>query len=560
MTIPLSVGLAHEKDELSHLLDALPDGAIIADEEGRIQFANRQTDALFGYAARELLGQPVEVLMPERFHTVHSIHRANYIAKPHLRPMGTGLHLFGLRQDGTEFPVEISLSPVSVGGTPLVLATIRDVSAQRLLEQYAREELARRLALLQGVLNELPVGVYLARGWDGELVLANRQVADIWGAVWSEGQPMADFIAKSGSRVYDLQGRELPSERLATLRALRSGQSVRGHQAVVHRADGSTLSILVDAIALDPHVVPFLSEVVRQPYAPVPVVLSVHQDVSALMEAERLKDEFVALAAHELRNPVASLLGYAEMLIQATEPRPETTARSAGDADTSDSSESAGIPAIPREWQEEAATAVMEAGHRLAALTDDLLDTTRLQANRLELRPEPLEIGALVRRVVKRQRLATARHTIMTTLPEQSDPLLVEVDVQRLEQVLTNLLSNAIKYTPGGGVVEVEAMRYVNTESSAGDATGTPTGTAGEWVRVAVHDHGMGIPADQFDRIFSRFGRASNAREHGISGTGLGLYLCRELIERHGGRIWFESGEVIGTTFTFELPCWTAPS
>lgn len=236
----------------------------------------------------------------------------------------------------------------------------------------AGRTVTRRLALLQAVLDELPVGVYLVRGWDAELVLANCQVADIWGAVWSEGQPMADFIAKSGSRVFDLQGRELPSERLATLQALRSGQSVRGHQAVVHSADGSSLSILVDAIALDPRVVPFLSEVVRQPDAPVPVVLVVHQDVSALMEAERLKDEFVALAAHELRNPVASLLGYAQILIQATEPRPETTARSADDPDTSDSSESAGIPAIPREWQEEAATAVMEAGHRLAALTDAL--------------------------------------------------------------------------------------------------------------------------------------------------------------------------------------------
>jgi signal transduction histidine kinase len=193
----------------------------------------------------------------------------------------------------------------------------------------------------------------------------------------------------------------------------------------------------------------------------------------------------------------------------------------------------------------------MEASHRLAALTDDLLDTTRLQANRLELRPEPLEMGALVRRVVRRQRLAADRHTIAMTLPPETEPLLVEADMQRLEQVLTNLLSNSIKYSPQGGTIEVEVGRSVHTEAAAGTIT--------QWAQVAVRDHGIGIPADQFDRMFSRFGRATNAHERGITGTGLGLYLCRELIERQGGRIWFESTEGVGTTFTFELPGWTAP-
>jgi signal transduction histidine kinase len=194
----------------------------------------------------------------------------------------------------------------------------------------------------------------------------------------------------------------------------------------------------------------------------------------------------------------------------------------------------------------------VEASHRLAALTDDLLDATRLQANRLALRPEPLEVGALVRRVVKRQRLATERHSIVTTLPLETEPLVIEADAQRLEQVLTNLLSNAIKYTPEGGTIEVEVARFIHT--------GAESGTGSEWARVAVRDHGMGIPVDQFDRIFTRFGRATNAHEHGITGTGLGLYLSRELIERHGGRIWFESQEGAGTVFTFELPCWVPPA
>lgn len=554
--------LTHEMDELGHVLDALPDGVVIADEAGCIQLVNRQVEALFGYPSGSLLGQLVEELMPHRFRSVHPGHRAAYAAEPRTRPMGSGLQLLGRRRDGSEFPVEISLSPITVGGAALVLGTIRDVTAQRQTEQRAREELAGRLTMLQTVLDVLPVGVYLARGWDGELVLANRQIASIWGGEWQMGQPMVDFIAASGSRVYDLQGRELFAERLATLRALRSGASVWHQREVIRHADGTALSLLVNAVPLDPQAVPYLSEAHTRPNDFVPIVLVVHQDVSALADAERMKDEFVALAAHELRNPVASLLGYAQMLLQATGPGRQDASSAQRGTDypestrPSDVPAASGVTAIPQEWQDEAAMAVVEASQQLASLTDDLLDATRLQANRLELRLEPLEVGALVRRVVKRQRLATEHHTIITTLPPDDAPLLVEGDAQRLEQVLTNLLSNAIKYSPTGGIIEVVAMPRDHNYPAAG---GVEPGAVRAWAQVEVRDHGIGIPADQFDRIFGRFGRATNAREHGLPGTGLRLYLSRELIERQGGHIWFESHEGIGTTFTFELPCWAEP-
>jgi PAS domain S-box-containing protein len=580
--------------QMGHLLDALPDGVVIADDDGYLQLVNQQTAVLFGYDREALLGQPVEALMPARFRTAHPTHRAHYAAQPHLRPMGSGLPLFGLRQDGTEFPIEISLSPIAVAGTPLVLGTIRDVTAQRLLEQHARDELTGRLVLLQAVLDELPVGVYLARGHDAELILANRQVADIWGAQWSAGQPLAAFLAACGTRVYDLQGRALAPEQLATLRALRGGQSVRQHQEVIRHADGSALSVLVHAIALDPKVFPHLNlsgEHIR-PQDPAPLVLVVHEDVSGLKDAERLKDEFVALAAHELRTPIAVLLGHAQLLIQAAGPRmspPVTRRQRAVESDAAAQSGSAtereietgvaaksdgsardvrAIPTIPREWQDEAVTAVMESSRRLATLTDDLLDATRLQANRLELRLEPMELGALVRRVVKRMQVTTAHHHLAVSVP--AEPVLVEADVRRVEQVVVNLLSNAIKYSPDGGPIAIllgvhAAPAITAPNHMAPDDDGrvaTPTsGAAGtsEWAQVAVRDPGMGIPAEQYDRIFVRFGRADNIRKRDIAGSGLGLFLCRELLERQGGRIWFESAEGVGTTFTFELPCWTEP-
>lgn len=566
--------------EMRHVTDALPDGVVVVDNSGRIQLANRQSELMFGYETVDIVGQPVETLMPERFREAHPLHRLSYTQSPHMRPMGTGLRLFGRRKDGSEFPVEISLSPISFAGEPLTLAAIRDVTEQRLMEQRARQAVETRLDMLQVILDQLPTEVYLVLGRDARLVLANRQVPLVWGAEWPDGQPMREFLAESGARVFDMQGHELPFERLATIRALRSGESVHQHQEVIRRADGSRLSALVNAVSLPSYLFPILTGEgdIREAYGGAtgdapgtgqvanehePLALVVHQDVGALVEAERLKDEFVALAAHELRNPIASLLGYAQLLIQAAGPLQHSlpSAQRGHDGRGHSRRRQAGDETDVRL---EAVNEILESSHRLATLTDELLDATRLQANRLELRLEPLELGALVRRVAKRAQITTRKHPITVTAP--ADPVLTYVDVQRIEQVLTNLISNAIKYSPDGGPVEVK-LEVSQAEPSAEASPRadlisrrerTPYGDlklsdSAEVGRISVSDHGMGIPADQQHRIFGRFSRAVNARERGISGTGLGLYLCRELIALHGGRIWFESVEGSGTTFHFEL-------
>jgi signal transduction histidine kinase len=377
-------------------------------------------------------------------------------------------------------------------------------------------------------------------------VLANRRVAEMWGGTWQEGAPMSEFLAASGARVYDLAGRELAVEQLATLQALHTGRSVRQQQEVLRRADSSTLPVMVDAVVLDPELFPYLSEVHVRPSAPVPLVLAIHQDVSALKEAERVKDEFIALAAHELRGPIASLTGYAQMLFRRDPPAEDASEAS----ETGPMEQPSGEPALPDDWQAEAVVAMAEAASRLTAFTDDLLDITRLHANRLALRPEPTELGALVRRVVRRMQVTTTpeRHPITVHLPD--DPVVVVVDGHRAEQVLTNLLGNAIKYSPAGGVIEVilDVIADATAERAGGDHQ------PAQRARVSVRDHGMGIPAEQQATMFARFARADNAIQAGISGSGLGLYLCRELVERQDGSIWFESVEGAGTTVTFELP------
>lgn len=374
-----SAPVVHLQGEISianllSLLDISPDALVIVNQAGCIEHVNSQAEALFGYQRSELEGLHLEVLLPERFRATHELHRQHYIASPRTRPMGVGLELYGQRKDGTEVPVDISLSPLQLSGTLHVLAAIRDITERRHLEE--RERAARQ-------------------------------------------------------------------------------------------------------------------------------------------EAEQLKDEFISIAAHELRTPLAILKGFAQTLLLQT-------ARGKGSELV--------------DWQIEALHGIDQATARLVELTEDLLDVTRLQAGRLELHREPTNVVALLQRVMKRLQMTTDQHTLSLHTPLEY--LIVQADPRRLEQVCSNLIGNAIKYSPAGGMIEVTINEEPDTKRAL----------------LSVSDHGIGIPAHQHSLVFGRFARAENARSYGIGGTGLGLYVCRELVERQGGHIWFESTEGQGSTFFVSLP------
>ena len=176
------------------------------------------------------------------------------------------------------------------------------------------------------------------------------------------------------------------------------------------------------------------------------------------------------------------------------------------------------------------------AADRLNRLTEDLLDVVRLQAGRLVLHRESIDLVHTIRRVLAQLGQSSNRHQL--TLSTSLSHLVAHVDRGRIEQVLVNLLNNAIKYSPAGGPVEVTLQ----------------VGAGGREALISIRDRGIGIPQAEQANLFGRFVRASNGESHGISGTGLGLYLCRELVSRHGGDIWFESTEGAGSTFFLRLP------
>jgi signal transduction histidine kinase len=232
-----------------------------------------------------------------------------------------------------------------------------------------------------------------------------------------------------------------------------------------------------------------------------------------LIESEQTKTELVSNVSHELRTPLASVLGFSSLML---------------DRD------------LPPEEMRRYLEVIRTEARRLAELLNDLLDIQRIEQGTIELRLDEVDLNDLLAAQVTLYSAQSSTHELR--LDGSDDSLVVYGDRDRLAQVIGNLLSNAIKYSPEGGVVEVSA-------SLVGD-------DAWIWVR----DEGLGIPSDHQQRIFTKFFRGDVGRERGISGTGLGLVLARQIVEAHGGEIGFESVESAGTTFWLQLPAAAAAS
>ncbi len=506
----------------ARMIDLSHDAIFIRDLVGRVSFWNRGAEELYGWLAQEALGRISHSLLKTCFPT-----NLSTIEEQVEHDEGWEGELVQNCRDGRVVLVESRWSPVrdAQGRSMAILEINRDITERRRLEQAAQAvhtQTTARLSFLQQIIDALPSSIYLVYGEDARLLLSNRAAASLWGAEGRIDQPMEEFLAINGIHITSAQGRPLALQELATLRTVRQGEMVRHHQETIRRPNGSSLPVLVNTVALDSpegwHVLTQETDAQGSAqHAPTEsMALVVHQDVSALKEAEYLKDEFIAVATHELRNPLAVLKGFASMLVYQT-------AQGKG-ADLS-------------EWQREALGEINEATARLDKLTEDLLDVTRLQAGRLALSRKPTDLVDLTRHIVAQWQMTTERHVIF--LDTSLSSLVVEVDRVRIEQVLSNLLGNAIKYSPQGGPIELT----IREEGEPREAL------------LSIRDLGIGIPARQQARIFGRFVRAENARASEITGTGLGLYLSREFVEGHAGRLWFESTEGVGSTFFIRLPC-----
>jgi len=482
------------------LLESAPDAIIMTNREGNIVLVNAQTEKWFGYMRNELLGQPIELLVPERFREHHEDYRQAYVDKPLLRPMGIGLYLFGRRKDGSEFPVEINLSPLKIDQELFVTSIIRDITERKRAERAQLEAQAKYRELV----DNLPVGVYRQTPTaDGRFLEVNPAIVDMFEAESAEqlqAHPVSDlcrdrdcwqdfvgkimkqgFVGNEEIQLVTLQGREFFAAVSAAMKK------------------DSTGNLYFDGIIEDISRRKANEQRIQQLNTALRDRAMILESVNHELEA------FSYSVSHDLRAPLRAVDGFSRILLDEYADRLDDTGR-------------------------DRLKRVRAAAQRMATLIDDLLKLSRI--TRSELKREDIDLSALANEVIEELRKQEPDRIVQCTI---EPGVIVWGDHRLLRIVLDNLLGNAWKFTSKRPDARIEFGRQMQN--------GEPV--------YFVRDNGAGFDMAYAEKLFGAFQRLHDASE--FPGTGIGLATVQRIIHKHGGRIWAEGAVEQGATFYFTL-------
>lgn len=491
-----------QRDWLSATLNSIGEAVIVTDSQGRVATMNAVAEALTGYTVSQARERP----LGEIYYRVDEQSGA-HLPDPLCQPLGASRA--GSRsgagdvatvpllvsRDGSVRPIEESAAPVLDEGQPSgAVIVCRDISARH----RAEEQLRRSEKRLADFFENVDVALNLVAA-DGTILRANQSMLDLFAC------QVCEFIGR------DFSGFFLDREAARRLFAgLQEGRPIRAWEAQVRGVHGMVRTVLLDA---NSHWEGPRFEYSRCVLRDITERKRAESEAARLLEslrsADRKKDEFLAMLAHELRSPLAPISASLEILQHEPDARTAQQARAV----------------IGRQLAQ------------MVRLVDDLLQMSRITHNRLELRREHVRLAEVIEHAVEASRpLIDARcHAFELELPNQL--LMIDADPARLAQVFANLLHNAAKFTKPGGRISLRVRRH------------------GAEALITVSDNGVGVPADMIDHIFETFTRFESSDDVVAGGLGLGLSLVQRLTQLHGGRVEAASeGLGRGTRFTVHLP------
>jgi PAS domain S-box-containing protein len=497
----------------SDLLETLPDAIVAVDSDGTIVQVNSQAQELFGYDRDELIGQKVEMLIPESYRRKHHRHRENFAETPKTRRMGADLDLYGRRRNGSEFPVEISLSPVSTENGTFVLSAIRDISdRKRIAEELRRanEELYRRTAEQLGEYRSRLASIIdssedaiISKGLDGTITSWNKGAERIYGYTPEEA---------IGKYISFLTPSDRPDEIPEILRKIARGESVEHHESVRVTKDGRHLNVSISVSPL------------RDATGDIVGASAIARDITAQKRAEgqlRQSQKMEAIGrlaggvAHDFNNILGIINACTEFLRDRIDPAAE-----------------------PSLYVEN----IKKATERGASLTRQLLAFSRTPA----IQPRVLDLNERLKDISKLLSPLLGDDVEILIVPRSASAV-VEADPGQLDQIVVNLAVNARDAMPRGGkfILETGAVRFDEAFAEQHQPM-----AAGKYVLLAVSDTGIGMDEATLSRIFEPF---FTTKELG-KGTGLGLATVYAIVKQSAGHILAYSEPGHGTTFKIYLP------
>ncbi len=516
----------------SGILSLSADAIISIDEDQNITLFNEGAEKIFGYSKAEVIGQPLEMLIPERLRAIHYEKVKAWGRSPEVsrRMDERQSAVIGLRKNGEEFPADAALSKLEIGGMRIMTVALRDITERRRVEREQRL-LAELGAAFTSTLDYDEAVANVAR-------LAVRELAD---------HCIVDLANDGAGRRFEVVSRDPRDTRFRDLLGTSPVAPLRQNltpQVLATRAPILIEHLTADAIASlsrDEELRRALRELEPRSLIGVPLIargellgammfistepsrryqkqdLPLFEELgrraalaidnarlySAAQHAVRARDEVLGIVAHDLRNPLGAIR------LNATLIGRRKCSQCQGSA-----------------------AAIERAANRMNRLIEDLLDVARIEAGSLAVEPRATPVRPVVAEALASQRAQAMAAGIRLESSLAEDPV-AWADRERLLQVLENLLGNAMKFTPRGGTVSLAARARDND------------------IVFSVADTGPGIPPDQLPRVFDRFWQVHRA---GRAGAGLGLAIVKGIVSEHGGRVWAESDPGRGTTFYFTIP------